>query len=92
MLFPSLLDGLSRRKNLVSNKRGKNTGNGNDTGREAADALAKDAKKNDLMLRSSGIVKSDKSDNLVSICSKRGQKGINQDCAVVWEVWNDFFT
>ncbi|OMO53607.1 phosphatase 2C (PP2C)-like protein [Corchorus capsularis] len=47
--------------------------------------MAKDAKKNELMLSSSGTVKSNRSNNFASVCSKRGQKGINQDCAVVWE-------
>lgn len=81
MIFPSLIDGLAK---TVSIKRGKSCRN--DTGREAAEALAKDAKKNELMLSSSGIIKSNKSRNFASVCSKRGQKGINQDCAVVWEV------
>lgn len=81
MLFPSLLDGLAK---TVSIKRGKNCRN--DSGREAAAALAKDAKKKELMLSSSGNTKSNKSNNFASVCSKRGQKGINQDSAVVWEV------
>ncbi|KAL9410242.1 hypothetical protein AB3S75_044079 [Citrus x aurantiifolia] len=80
MIFPSLIDGLAR---TVSIKRGKNCRN--DSGREAAEALAKSARKNELMLSSSGIVKSNKSSNFASVCSKRGQKGINQDCAIVWE-------
>ncbi|KAJ9154538.1 hypothetical protein P3X46_027858 [Hevea brasiliensis] len=37
------------------------------------------------MLRSSGIVKSSRSNNFASVCSKRGQKGINQDSLIVWE-------
>lgn len=81
MIFPSLIDGLAR---TVSIKRGKNCRN--DSGREAAEALAKSARKNELMLSTSGIVKSNKSSNFASVCSKRGQKGINQDCAIVWEV------
>ena len=86
MLFPSLLDGLARRRSTVSIKRSRRSCQ-NDSGREAADELAKDAKKSELMLKSSGIVKSNKSDNFASVCSKRGQKGINQDCALVWEVY-----
>ncbi|GKV31427.1 hypothetical protein SLEP1_g40114 [Rubroshorea leprosula] len=81
VLFPSLFDGLAR---SVSIKKGRNLGR-SDVGREAADALAKDAKKNELMRSSSGVVKSNKSDNFASVCSKRGQKGINQDRTVVWE-------
>lgn len=81
VLFPSILDGLAR---TMSIKKGSNFRN--DVGRKAAEALAKEAKKNELMLRSSGIMKSEKSDNLSSVCSKRGKKGMNQDCLVVWEV------
>ncbi|KAF8401418.1 hypothetical protein HHK36_012357 [Tetracentron sinense] len=58
---------------------------GNDGGREAVDAMAKEAKKNDLILRSSGIVNADGSNNFASVFSKRGQKGVNQDCFIVWE-------
>lgn len=81
VLFPSFHDGLSR---IISTIKGRNSQK--DTGKEAAEALAKDARKNELMLSSSGNVKSSKSDNFASVCSKRGQKGINQDSSVVWEV------
>lgn len=85
MFFPSFLDGLAR---TVSMKKGKNTcSTEDDIGREVAETLAKDAKKNDLMLSSSATFKSNKSNNFASICSKRGQKGINQDCTIVWEVF-----
>ncbi|KAF5944691.1 hypothetical protein HYC85_018768 [Camellia sinensis] len=56
-----------------------------DVGREAADALAKEARKNDLMLSSSGTVHGKRSDNFVSVFSKGGKKGVNKDCLVVWE-------
>ncbi|GAV64171.1 PP2C domain-containing protein, partial [Cephalotus follicularis] len=75
-----LLDGLAR---SVSIKKGRKSGQG--SGRETAESLAKEAKKNELLLSSSGIVKSKQSNNFVSVYSKRGQKGINQDCLVVWE-------
>ncbi|XP_050216563.1 probable protein phosphatase 2C 34 [Mercurialis annua] len=78
--FPSIFDGLAR---SVSIKKGKNLHK--DVGKEAAQALAKDAKKNELMLSSSGIVKSNNSNNFASVCSRRGEKGINQDCFIVWE-------
>ncbi|EOY06595.1 hypothetical protein QUC31_016186 [Theobroma cacao] len=81
VLIPSFLDGLAR---TVSIKKGRNGGQ-TDVGREAAETMAKDAKKNELMRSSSGTVKSIKSSNFASVCSKRGQKGINQDSAVVWE-------
>lgn len=54
--------------------------------REAVEAMAKEAKKNDLMLCSSGTVNVDGSNNFASVFSKRGQKGVNQDCCIVWEV------
>ncbi|MBA0573655.1 hypothetical protein Golob_000919, partial [Gossypium lobatum] len=75
--FSSMFNGLAR------SIRGKNSGNGD--GKEAAEAMAKDAKKNDLILRSSGSVNVDGSNNLASVFSKRGRKGVNQDCAIVWE-------
>ncbi|KAF5463360.1 hypothetical protein F2P56_019279 [Juglans regia] len=55
------------------------------TGREAAEEMAKEAKKNDLILRTSGFVNIDGSNNFASVFSKRGQKGVNQDCCIVWE-------
>lgn len=80
--FSSMFDGLAR---SFSMRRGKkNSSNGD--GREAAETMAKDAKKHDMILRSSGFVSVDGSNNLASVCSKRGRKGVNQDCAIVWEV------
>ncbi|XP_022747373.1 probable protein phosphatase 2C 34 [Durio zibethinus] len=78
--FSSMFNGIARSFYI---RRGKNSGNGD--GREAAEAMAKDAKKNDLILRSSGFVNVDGSDNFASVFSKRGRKGVNQDCAIVWE-------
>ncbi|KAK9288243.1 hypothetical protein L1049_016693 [Liquidambar formosana] len=78
--FPSLLNGLAR---TISIKKGRNCRK--DVGKEAAEALANEARKNELMLSSSGIVNSNRSSNLVSVFSKRGQKGVNQDCFIVWE-------
>ncbi|CAN0897180.1 Probable protein phosphatase 2C 73 [Linum grandiflorum] len=51
-----------------------------DDGKETAKAMEKEAKKNDLVLKSSGD-----SNNLASLFSKRGEKGVNQDCFIVWE-------
>lgn len=81
VLFPSILDGLVR---TISNKRERCLCDDH-VGRKTAEALSKEAKKNEMISSSSGIVKSEKSDNLSSIFSKRGQKGINQDSLVVWE-------
>uniref|UniRef100_A0A2P2JL21 protein-serine/threonine phosphatase n=1 Tax=Rhizophora mucronata TaxID=61149 RepID=A0A2P2JL21_RHIMU len=80
VLFPSLLDGLAK---AVSIKRVRNSQR--DARKEAAEALAKDARKKELIVISSGTVKSKKSNYFASAFSKRGQKGINQDCLVVWE-------
>ncbi|KAK9292555.1 hypothetical protein L1049_020529 [Liquidambar formosana] len=78
--FSSMFNGLAR---SFAIKRGKNSGNC--SVREAVEAMAKDAKKNDLILHSSGIVSVDGSNNFASVFSKRGQKGVNQDCFIVWE-------
>lgn len=80
--FSSMFSGLAR---SLSIKKGKNN-HGNSDARDAAEAMAKEAKKNDMILRSSGIVNVDGSNNFASVFSKRGQKGVNQDCCIVWEV------
>lgn len=83
--FSSMFNGLARSLSL---KKGReNSGNGNYNGTEAAEAMAKGAKKNDFILRSSGTVNVDGSKNLASVFSKRGEKGVNQDCVIVWEVF-----
>ncbi|KAK8698061.1 hypothetical protein V6N13_114192 [Hibiscus sabdariffa] len=79
--FSSMFNGIAR---PFSTRRGKNPSNGDDR-RDAVKTMAKDAKKNDMILRSSGFVNADGSNNLASVFSKRGQKGVNQDCAIVWE-------
>ncbi|KAD5317927.1 hypothetical protein R6Q59_033234 [Mikania micrantha] len=76
--FSSILDGL-----FSTSKRETNSGQCG--GKEAAEAMAKDAKKNAMILTSSGTINTNGSDNFVSVCSKRGQKGVNQDCCIVWE-------
>ncbi|GKV31990.1 hypothetical protein SLEP1_g40636 [Rubroshorea leprosula] len=79
--FSSMFNGLTRSFSIRKERNSR----GNGDGRETADAMAKEAKKNDLILRSSGCVKVDGSNNFVSVFSKRGHKGVNQDCAIVWE-------
>ncbi|RRT69131.1 hypothetical protein B296_00008154 [Ensete ventricosum] len=74
----SLLNGLA--KSLYAGKRKVP---GAEEGREAADELRREAKKNDTILRSSGSTRS-----CVSVFSQRGEKGVNQDCYIVWEVWD----
>lgn len=58
-----------------------------DGGKEAAGEMAKEAKKNKSMICLSGSVKTSKFDDMSSVCSKRGNKGTNQDSLVVWEVY-----
>ncbi|KAI8569307.1 hypothetical protein RHMOL_Rhmol02G0268700 [Rhododendron molle] len=48
------------------------------------EVMAKEVK-NALILRSSGIVNANGFDNSASVFSKRGEKGVNQDCLVMWE-------
>ncbi|XP_054800577.1 probable protein phosphatase 2C 34 [Prosopis cineraria] len=76
----SLFNGLVR---LIAAKKGRSSGKC--CGKEAAEAMAKAAKRRDLILCSSGTVKVDGSNNFASVFSRRGQKGTNQDCCLVWE-------
>ncbi|KAH7844211.1 hypothetical protein Vadar_025538 [Vaccinium darrowii] len=78
--FSSLFNGLAKSMLIKNGKKDKI-----DVGRETAAALAKEARKNELMLSSPGIVNGEGSNSLASVFSKRGQKGMNQDCFVVWE-------
>lgn len=79
----SMFNGLARTLSVQKTKISKGF-----DGREAAETMAKEAKKNEMMLCSSGNVGVAGSENFASIFSKRGQKGVNQDCCVVWEVRN----
>lgn len=56
-----------------------------DDARKVVEAMAKEARKNEMLLSSSGIIKSDKSNNFSCVFTKKGQKGFNQDCLIVWE-------
>ncbi|CAN1161509.1 Probable protein phosphatase 2C 73 [Linum perenne] len=68
----------------LSMKKGKSI-NG-DGGRETAKSMEKEAKKNELILKSSGFLNvDDGSKNLASLFSKKGEKGVNQDCFIVWK-------
>lgn len=78
--FSSIFNGF---KKSLAIKNGRKSGH--DFGREVANTLAKEAKKNELMLTSSGCVACG-SKNSVSFFSKGGKKGINQDRFIVWEV------
>lgn len=77
--FSSIFEGLAR---SVSSKP-RNVKN--DEGREAVELLAGEAKKNHLILRCPGVT-SARSNGNASVFSRKGEKGINQDCLTVWEV------
>ncbi|XP_031402121.1 probable protein phosphatase 2C 34 [Punica granatum] len=76
----SMFNGLARSLSIRKGKPSESC-----DGRETADAMVKEAKKNDSMLCSSGTVNVNGSKNFASIFSKRGEKGVNQDCCIVWE-------
>ncbi|CAG7890899.1 hypothetical protein IGI04_004004 [Brassica rapa subsp. trilocularis] len=78
--FSSMFNSLAR---SFSNKKDNNNGKSN--AKEAADEMAREAKKKAMILKSSGCVNADGSNNLASVFSRRGEKGVNQDCAIVWE-------
>lgn len=83
VLLPAFLDGLAR---TVSTKKSKNLSEDGDGGEEMAKSMIKSSKKNLTLLGSSGFVSSESSKRFTSVCSNRGEKGINQDRAIVWEV------
>lgn len=88
VFFPYLLEELVR---SVSIKRAKS--NGHDVvGRAAVKALVKEAKRNELVLSSTGTIRTSKSTKHASVCSRRGSKGINQDCFVIWEVFRNLMS
>ncbi|KAM0029914.1 putative protein-serine/threonine phosphatase [Helianthus debilis subsp. tardiflorus] len=78
--FSAFLSGLT--KNISSKKGKKRRIN---LGREATEALAKESRKNGLLLTSSGNVCAEWSSNYISAYSKGGNKGTNQDSFIVWE-------
>ncbi|KAL5701059.1 hypothetical protein ACHQM5_026438 [Ranunculus cassubicifolius] len=78
--FSSLFNGLAR---SFSIKRGKSQNN--DIGKEVSLMMEKEAKKNHLISHSSGVIHIEGSSNFVSLYTRRGQKGVNQDCFIVWE-------
>lgn len=80
VLFPAVIEGMVR--NMSIKKK-----NNEDGGKEAAREMAKEAKRNKSMICLSGSVKTSKFDDISSVCSKRGNKGTNQDSLVVWEVY-----
>lgn len=80
--FSSLLNGLA--KSLYGGKG--RVASPEEGGREAGDAMVKEARRNGMILRSSGMLRASGSKSFVSMFSQRGEKGVNQDCFIVWEV------
>ncbi|KAL8263981.1 hypothetical protein R6Q59_022111 [Mikania micrantha] len=78
--FSSFLSGLTKNISPKSGKKRRIN-----LGRETTEALAKEARKNGLLLTSPGTVCAKWSGNYMSAYSKGGNKGINQDCFIVWE-------
>ncbi|KAI3804538.1 hypothetical protein L1987_26155 [Smallanthus sonchifolius] len=78
--FSSFLSGLTKNISPKSGKKRRIN-----LGRETTEALAKEARKNGLLLTSPGNVYAKGSGNYMSAYSKGGNKGINQDCFIVWE-------
>jgi hypothetical protein len=68
--FSSLLQGLARSLSVGRDRKPDAAGDG-----KAAAAL-----------RSSGTMWGEGSETFAAVCSRRGEKGINQDCAIVLEV------
>ncbi|EPS69184.1 hypothetical protein M569_05582 [Genlisea aurea] len=69
----------------VKRTTGNSSSSTSPNGREAVEAMARDAKKKELILMNSGMIKGERSHNLTALFSKRGEKGINQDSCIVWE-------
>ncbi|XP_076920663.1 putative protein phosphatase 2C 34 [Bidens hawaiensis] len=78
--FSSFLSGLTKN---ISPKKGKKRRI--NLGREATEALAKEARRNGLLLTSPGSVCAKGSSNYMCAYSKGVNKGINQDGFIVWE-------
>ncbi|XP_062231196.1 probable protein phosphatase 2C 48 [Phragmites australis] len=67
----SLLQGLAQSLSVGRERKGDSAGAGE--GKAAA------------VLRTSGTVWSEGSETFAAVCSRRGEKGTNQDCSIVWE-------
>ena len=54
--------------------------------RTAKDTMVREARKNGAILRSSGSMDVEEQSRFVSAFSRTGEKGVNQDCSIVWKV------
>ncbi|XP_066358830.1 probable protein phosphatase 2C 48 isoform X3 [Miscanthus floridulus] len=68
----SLLQGLARSLSVGRDRKGDGAGDGGKTAMPA-------------VLRTSGTLWGEGSETFAAVCSRRGEKGINQDCSIVWE-------
>lgn len=80
VLFPEVIEEMVR--NMSIKKKNNEDDGGKEGGREV---MSKEGKRKKSMICLSGSVKTTKFDDMASVCSKRGNKGINQDSLVVWE-------
>ncbi|KZV43665.1 Phosphatase 2C family protein isoform 1 [Dorcoceras hygrometricum] len=80
----SMFSGIARSLSMKRTPSSKSKNQKSD-GNEVVDAVGKNAKKEELILRTSGVVSIEGSKNVASVYSKRGEKGVNQDCSIVWE-------
>ncbi|KAI3701973.1 hypothetical protein L6452_27505 [Arctium lappa] len=76
--FTAMFDELAKSFSPTKKKKGKSCGE-----KDVEEVMAKEAKKDNMILRSSGTINN--VNNFASVCSKRGEKGVNQDCCIVWE-------
>lgn len=67
----SLLQGLARSLSVGKDRKGDGAGDG----KTAMPAV----------LRTSGTLWGEGSETFAAVCSRRGEKGTNQDCSIVWE-------
>ena len=78
VVFPEVIEEMVR--NMSIKKKNNNEDDGN------KEKIGKEGRKNKSMICLSGSVKTSKFEDMASVCSKRGNKGINQDSLVLWEV------
>lgn len=81
VVFPEVIEEMVR--NMSIKKKNNNNNNNEDDG--SKEKIGKEGKKNKSMICLSGSFKTSKFEDMASVCSKRGNKGINQDSLVLWE-------
>lgn len=82
--FAPFFEGLAR--SISFKKSGTNLRQQEISGREAAEELAQEARRNNLMSSSQNVVStSTASNNITSVSSMTGEKGVNQDRITLWK-------